>query len=340
LKKTKFLAHVLFWIGLYLFWILAFRGYSLSLAKTMTVEFCYLLFITIDYYLISAVLIPRYLKRQKLFFFFCASALLIVSSAWLRALVSAQMNFYVFHSVAKTEFSDLFLNSILNISIWVLIITMARMFVERKKMQQRLELLEKERMKTELDFLKAQINPHTLFNSLNTIYGHIDRNNQVARNILLQFSGLLRYQLYDCSAEKISLEKEIEYIKNYVLFRQLRKEDDLIVNLEVSCIEGNLKIAPLLLVVLIENAFKFLSTTDQGINKICIKLFTSGTVLHSTFFNTTASLKLTPKPLMEPGGIGLTNLKRRLDLLYPDKYELNMEAESQHYQANLIIDLA
>jgi two-component system LytT family sensor kinase len=340
LKKQKALAHVLFWIGLYLFWVLVFRGYSFSLAKTMTVEFCYLLFITIDYYLISAFLIPRYLQRQKLFIFFCASSLLIVISAWLRALVSAQMNLYIFHPVAKTEFSDLFLNSLLNISIWVLIITMARMFGERKKMQQRLELLEKERIQTELDFLKAQINPHALFNSLNTIYGHIDRNNQVARNILLQFSGLLRYQLYDCSAEKISLEKEIEYIKNYVLFRQLRKEEDLIVNLEVGCIEGNLKIAPLLLVVLIENAFKFLSATDQGINKICIKLFTNGTVLHGVFFNTIASPKLTPKPLMEPGGIGLTNLKRRLDLLYADKYELTMEAESQHYQANLIIDLA
>jgi len=97
--------------------------------------------------------------------------------------------------------------------------------------QQQLELLEKERVKNELDYLKAQINPHALFNSLNTIYGHIDKTNQVARNILLHFSELLRYQLYDCSAEKVILEKEVEYVTNYVAFQRLRKNENLVVNL-------------------------------------------------------------------------------------------------------------
>ena len=87
------------------------------------------------------------------------------------------------------------------------------MLIDRIQTQQQLELLEKERVKNELDYLKAQINPHALFNSLNTIYGHIDKSNQVARNILLQFSELLRYQLYDCGAEKVSLEKEIDVYK-------------------------------------------------------------------------------------------------------------------------------
>ena len=86
-------------------------------------------------------------------------------------------------------------------------------------------------MKNELDYLKAQINPHALFDSLNTIYGHLDKTNQVARYILLHFSELLLYQLYDCSADKVILEKEVEYVTNYVAFQRLRKNENLVVNL-------------------------------------------------------------------------------------------------------------
>src|SRR5207237_1798897 len=124
-------------------------------------------------------------------------------------------------------FGTLYLNSILNISLWVFVITIGKMIIDRIQTHRQLDFLEKERIKNELDYLKAQINPHALFNSLNTIYGHIDKSNPVARNILLQYSELLRYQLYECSAHKISLEKEMEYIKNYVAFQRLRKDEKL-----------------------------------------------------------------------------------------------------------------
>src|SRR5437764_10958820 len=138
------------------------------------------------------------------------------------------------------------------------------MINDRIQTQQQLDYLEKERIRNELDYLKAQINPHALFNSLNTIYGHIDKSNPVARNILLQFSELLRYQLYDCTAEKICVEKEIGYIKNYVAFQRLRKNEELVVDLEIEDITPGLQIAPLLIVVLVENAFKFVSNfTDK-----------------------------------------------------------------------------
>jgi LytS/YehU family sensor histidine kinase len=108
------------------------------------------------------------------------------------------------------------------------------MLIDRMQTQQQLEFLEKERVKNELDYLKAQINPHALFNSLNTVYGYIDKTNQAARNILLQFSELLRYQLYDCSVEKVVLEKEVAYVTNYVAFQRLRKNENLVVNLDME----------------------------------------------------------------------------------------------------------
>jgi two-component system LytT family sensor kinase len=302
----------------------------------MTIEFCYLIFITINYYAITNFIIPQFLLKRKYPLFIIATISIIALSAWLRALIAVQMNLHFFHTTQAPDFFVLYLNSIINISIWVLIITIGRMMLDRIQNQQQLDLLEKEKTKNELDFLKAQINPHALFNSLNTIYGHIDKSNQTARNILLQFSELLRYQLYDCSSEKVSLQKEIEYIKNYVAFQQLRKNENLIVELDIKNTEEGLQIAPLLLVVLIENAFKFVSNSHE--NKIVIKLAINGQVLHGTFIN---SIESQPNALSSgSNGIGLVNLKRRLDLLYPGKYELENKTENTFYQTNLTINLS
>lgn len=336
LKRKTFIYHFLFWLAVYLFWIIVFRSYSITLTKTITVEFCYLIFITADYYAINFIM-PRLLAKKKYSLFISVTLLIIAVSAWLRALVARQMNLHFFHGPV-TDFGTLYFNSFINISFWVLLITTGKMFIDRKQTQLQLELLQKERTKNELDYLKAQINPHALFNSLNTIYGHIDKSNQVARNILLQFSELLRYQLYDCSAEKVSLEKEIAYIKNYVGFQRLRKDEKLRVDVQIENIGAGLQIAPLLLVVIIENAFKFVSSFSDRENKIVIKIDTRDNCLYCVFTNTK---ELNNIPVNEnTGGIGLTNLRRRLQLLYPSKHELTTNITNDIFETTLIINLA
>ena len=277
------------------------------------------------------------MHNRKYALFVVATLFVIAFSSWLRALVALQMNLHFFQPKTTIDFGTLYLNSIVNISLWVLLITIGKMLIDRMQTQQQLEFLEKERVKNELDYLKAQINPHALFNSLNTIYGHIDKTNQVARNILLQFSELLRYQLYDCAAEKVILEKEVEYVTNYVAFQRLRKSENLVVALEIENIESGLNIAPLLLVVLIENAFKFVSNFSGKENKIAIKIFIAGTTLHSSFFNTKEVQQTAVSA--NSNGIGIVNLKRRLELLYPQKYKLTTRMEADFYETNLTIDL-
>lgn len=338
MKLKTLIYHSLFWLGIYLLWIVVFRSYQVALTKTMTIEFCYLIFITADYYAISNFIIPQFLLKKRYILFILFTVLIIVFSAFFRTLVAVEMNLNYFHPTLFIDFGTLYFNSILNISLWVLLITIGKMLIDKMQSQQQLELLEKEGIKNELDYLKAQINPHALFNSLNTIYGHIDKNNQVARNILLQFSELLRYQLYDCGAEKVSLKKEIDYLQNYIAFQRLRKEDRLIVVFEIENEETDLKIAPLLLVVLIENAFKFVSDFSEKENKISIKIHTKSNVLYSSFYNTT-ELQQTSN-LENSKGIGIVNLKRRLELLYPKKYELITKNECNFYETNLKIDLA
>ena len=215
MERNNLIYHSLFWLGIYLLWIFIFRNYSFSFTKNLTVEFCYLVFITADYYAATYFIIPQFLKKRRYVWFVLLMILLIALSALFRAVISREMNLYVFTNSPKIDFGTLYFKSVVNIFIWVELIVVGKMIFDRIYDQQQLAILEKERAKHELDFLKAQINPHALFNSLNSIYGHIDKSNQAARSILLQFSGLLRYQLYDCMA----LEKEIEYIRNYIAFQ-------------------------------------------------------------------------------------------------------------------------
>lgn len=338
--KYKLIYHILFWLGIYLLWVFVFRNYSFSLTRTVTVEFCYLIFITADYYVMMYLIVPRFLKKKKYVLFVLLSAGLIAFSALLRALVSIQMNMHVFHTRPLPAFGHLYLNSVVNIFIWVELFFIGTMIADRVYNQQQMALLEKERVKHELDFLKAQINPHALFNSLNSIYGHIDKQNQTARNILLKFSGLLRYQLYDCTADKISLEKEMEYIRNYVAFQQIRKEENLVVDTEINISEESFTIAPLLLVVLIENAFKFVSNFTDRDNKIDIQINVRGGQFTFYVSNTTEHRQALSALLNPGGGIGIVNLKRRLELLYPNKYELAFKQEPDSYEATLKLELA
>ena len=336
--KYKFIYHILFWLGVYLLWVFVFRNYSFSLTKTVSVEFCYLLFIAADYYATIYFIVPRFLKKKEYAYFILLTAALIAFSALLRAIVAAEMNIHIFHTKPPLTFGSLYLNSLINIFIWVELFIIGTMIADRMYGQQQLALLEKERIKHELDFLKAQINPHALFNSLNSIYGHIDKENQTARNILLKFSGLLRYQLYDCSEDKINLEKEIEYIRNYISFQQIRKEEDLIVETEINIDNYNHNIAPLLLVVLIENAFKFVSNFTDKDNKIDIRVNVEDGLFIFNICNTTEHRQALSS-ILNPGGIGIVNLKRRLELLYPDKYEIALKQEVDYYEATLKLQL-
>src|SRR4030095_10633625 len=122
------------------------------------------------------------------------------------------------------------------------------------------------------NFLKSQINPHFLFNSLNSIYFLIDRENVEARRTLLQFSDLLRYQLYDCSSPTIEIEKEIIFLKDYIRLQELRKDKNYEVDVRVGGDVKDFRITPLLLIAFVENAFKHISHHNNGKNFVHVDM--------------------------------------------------------------------
>ena len=334
MKRHRIWDHIVLWTGLYLVWALLFRDHTLTVTRTLTVQFCYLLFIAANYYLQVYIGIPFLLYRKK----YLAFALLLPAGVALSALLRVPLALFLQQHIftpglPAPSFGNLFRDSFLNIFVWVTCIIAIRLVFEKIRFRQYLDAIEKEKAKNELDFLKAQFNPHFLFNSINSIYGHIDRKNSTARNMLLSFSEMLRYQLYECNVDHIPIDKEIHYIRNYISLQQVRKEEDLQVRLDIAENIKGFTIAPLLFIAFIENAFKYVSHNGEGENKVEISLCKKDDWLVFRSFNTRD--RSANGPGMDRGGIGIANVKRRLELQYPQQYELFTRKEEEFYEITL-----
>jgi len=326
------------WVLLYLLWVVIFQNHALTLGRTVTVQFCYLIFIAGNYYLHVYFSVPRFLYQKKYVLF----ALMLIGGIIVGALLRVPLAMYIssrFFNMGNTMpgFAGLFVNSLINIAVWVVCLVAAKLVVDKVRSQQYIDRIEKERMKAELDFLKAQFNPHFLFNSINSIYAHIDKKNSGARNMLLTFSEMLRYQLYECNTEVIAIDKEITFIKNYILLQQARMEESLVIKLNIDDTVKGFCIAPLLFISFIENAFKYVGNSDEQENRIEITMTKQNDVFTCRVFNTKDSAV---ESLRHKGGIGIANAKRRLDLLYAGKYDLAINDATKTYGVTLNITVA
>ncbi|MCL6220324.1 sensor histidine kinase [Zunongwangia pacifica] len=195
------------------------------------------------------------------------------------------------------------------------------------------ELVEKEQLKTELAFLKSQVNPHYLFNTINDIYALTQQQSEEAPVALLKLSELLRYMLRESDDPYVLLSSEINYLDNVVALQKIGQKGHAHIKFEVSGIVGNQKIAPLILINFVENAFKhgvFISSKDP----IQILIFVDR---HD--FNFHLKNKINTARKDKTGGIGLANVKRRLSLLYPYRHELIINQQNDYFIVDLKIEL-
>jgi two-component system, LytTR family, sensor kinase len=197
--------------------------------------------------------------------------------------------------------------------------------------QVQLEQLHREQLQTELKFLKAQYHPHFLFNALNTVYFQMDEDVEAAKKTIEKFSGLLRYQLYDQS-QMVQVSKEIQYLDDFISLQRLRMSDSIQWKIEIGSNWGDKCMHPLMLLPLVENACKYVSRPGS----IFISIQPDHENLVCKISNSTGTKPTTAKG---SGGLGLENLKRRLDLLYPGKYRLELQAAEGNFSAWLQIPL-
>lgn len=193
-----------------------------------------------------------------------------------------------------------------------------------------------EKLETELKFLKSQINPHFLFNALNNIYTLTILKSDAAGENLLRLSEMLRYMIYDCNAETVALKKEIAYIRNYTDLKLLKDSRGMNVELALDESRPELKVAPMLFIPFIENAFKHSKIEDLDKGWIKIDLKTLDRSVDFTVSNSVPEGKYTKDA---SGGIGLDNVKRQLELLYPGRYQLEIGGDENQFSVNLKIQL-
>jgi two-component system LytT family sensor kinase len=203
--------------------------------------------------------------------------------------------------------------------------------------RERLRQMEVEKLNTELEVLKLQINPHFLFNSLNTIFFQIDKSNIHARETLTKFSDMLRFQLYECNGHEMRLDKEVAYLKNYVDLQRLRKDDRYKIDFHFASDGASFNVAPLLLMPLVENAFKYMSNFPEGNNRLSINIQSTPSSMVARVMNTKELRKVNADqdPEHPSGGIGLKNLRRRLELQYPERHDMEINETKTEFEVVL-----
>ena len=198
----------------------------------------------------------------------------------------------------------------------------------------KLEKLQKEKALSELELLKYQINPHFLFNALNTIYYKIDRQNGSARVMLQRFSDMLRYQLYECNEPFVMVELEMSFIRSFIALQQERLNDNYRVGyMGLDEVKGFF-ISPFLLMPIVENCFKHVSGYSEMENTISIRC-----VREDRFFRLHTSNSTNKAGLDGNNGIGLENVRKRLELMYPDKHQLITEQKPGIFEVTLQLEI-
>jgi two-component system, LytTR family, sensor kinase len=285
-------------------------------------------------YLNLLVLIPFFARQQKVALY----VLLLCISLFGYGLLKNVHDVYVWGMLPEPASILGFLdNTFYNLSIAVFYVAFSvALQLSREWFAQRelIRKIEVEKLNTELEYLKAQINPHFLFNSINTIYFQIDKHNQTARDTLSAFSDMLRYQLYECNGKEVAVEKEVNYLKNYVGLQRVRKDENYSITFSASDDVKGFSIAPLLLIPFVENAFKHVSHYSKG-NDIGIYLSRDETRFYFRVFNT----KDNQKQLKDGGGIGFRNVQRRLELIYNGRHTLEVKDLPASFQVELTLQL-
>jgi two-component system, LytTR family, sensor kinase len=212
----------------------------------------------------------------------------------------------------------------------VLILFMIRMFETQKLRDE----LVNQRQAGELALLRSQVNPHFLFNTLNSIYSLVYRKSEEAPEAVMRFSSIMRYVLYEAASESVLLEKEIEYLRSYIELEKLRYRQSGLVSMSIEGKTEGISIAPMLLIPFVENAFKHGSKNHEP--GITVRLLSEN---HMIRFEVVNYLKKSRHdPDSQSGGVGLSNIRRRLELIYPGKYYLSAREENDQFRINLLIE--
>ena len=319
---NEFWIHIIVWVCLFSFPI------SVSYVEygELRLDYFYpILLNPVLVYLNYLVLVPRLLLNKKIGLYIILSVIILVTLNFIATFTAPAAPIEQFRELLKSSditplrYVPTILTSIISLAFFLLggVLGLVKDFYVRERIHKEKEVQRKE---TELQFLRAQLNPHFLFNSLNSIYSLVRNKANEAPEAVITLSELMRYMLYEAKRELVPLSKEIDYIKNYVTLQLLRLADSENVKLKISGDYDNKEIQPLLFIPFVENAFKY-GTDYKGMTYVDIKFEIIGDNLFFLVKNKIGFYKKDD----ENSGIGFENIRNILKLLYPENHVLKIE---------------
>lgn len=328
-KKYRIWYHILFWVAMYLEELLSLVGFTeeYTLYYPILIEFCSDVILV---YFNLYILIPFFLMRKQ----FLLYGLLTVATLLLNGLV-AHFLYYENYEDGSSWLLEFWIGTLLTTGTLLATAICFNIFKRYINSQEKMKKLETSKLNTELSFLKEQINPHFLFNALNNIYVQSKTKPEDASETILQLSDLLRYQLYECSKDKVYLKQEVEYIENFLKLNKIRNLNADI-NLEVIGNITGVMVAPLIFLPFVENAIKYGVDPEKG-GSIHITINASDPK-ELSFYVENSKIRLL-ETNKDVGGIGLSNVKRRLDLLYPNLHTLVLKNTEEIFSVDLKMKL-
>ena len=332
-KSWQIFWHVFFWLSIISVFLLLAQGEMRLGPEGIFVTFFLYPAINIGlFYLNYLVYIPRFLDKKK----YTAYAIIIVITLILFGLgkygIGLLFKPYVLVRMHETiGFWQYFISTIFASLTFVFLSTVLK-FTTDWFLNERIQRdLENQRLSAELSFLKSQINPHFLFNSLNSIYSLAYQRSETTPDAILKLSEIMRYMLYECNDNEVSLKKELQYLQNYIELQKIRFGKKAYIDFKINGKVDGQQIVPLLLIAFIENAFKHGDANAK--DWLTLKFLTTST--HITFSCTN---KKTQKNKDREGGIGIENIRRRLELLYPSQHQLHVNEDQALFTVKLTLN--
>ncbi|MEQ9285636.1 MAG: histidine kinase [Cyclobacteriaceae bacterium] len=329
--------HLLFWLCYFLYRVMLYGDIKNTYENVAYVQALELILKVVCVYFILYFLKPRYFNRRR-YFFFSLSFVVVscVASYFQLHVIWLCVNLGIFADIPREAvFTRWKFFSAMGHLNWIIVVAFIIKVVKEgfENAQVNSKLL-KEKLEAELQFLKSQVNPHFFFNTLNNLYALTVKKSDKAPDVLLKLSELMSYMIYDTAHKTVKLDKELEFIENYVELEKLRYGEYLEVEITKPEKTFDVEIPPLLFLPFIENAFKHGVAKGGQSNRIIIVFEIKNLDLNFTVRNNIAK---SSKIEDSGGGIGLSNIKRRLELLFAGQHDLKISNDGEYFNADLNI---
>jgi two-component system LytT family sensor kinase len=334
-RKWIQLVHLVFWVVFGGLMLVVFNGFVGSFVGALAPTLVNLTGLIILTYVHFWYLLPQFFSKKKYVAYGISVFVILLLTTLFRFIVGWEI-VRILGWEMTNEFTPNYFVGMMFTGFFIILITLPLHLIENHFKKEELEQeLKTQQLEAELRFLKAQVNPHFLFNALNNIYSLSFTNSSQTPEMILKLSDMMSYMLYDCKTEKVKLANEINYLHNFISLQQLKKDGELNVEFLTKGDFSNIHITPMLFIPFFENAFKHGNLEDMKNGWLQSEMKVENGSLFFSIKNTVLKEKLKN----EKGGVGLENVRERLSLIYPDRHQLKIEKRERIFEVEIEIQL-